>query len=129
MSYKTDLNRVRGLGSAKHGAAHWIQQRATAVANILLIGWLFLSLVMIPDFSYDVVAAWLASPLVAILLIAILVNTLWHARLGLQVFIEDYVHDAGSKLAALLALNFYIFGIAALGIFAVAKHAFAGVAG
>lgn len=129
MSYKTELNRVRGLGSARHGASHWIAQRATAVANILLLGWFFISLIFLPDLSYDVVAAWMAQPLVAVLLIALFANTLWHARLGLQVFLEDYVHEPGMKLGSLMALNFYVFGIAALGIFSIAKHAFTGVAG
>ncbi len=128
MGYKTELNRVRGLGSAKHGAHHWIVQRATALGNVLLIGWLFLSLLFMPNFSYEVVSAWMAQPVVSTLLILLLLNVCWHARLGLQVFLEDYVHEAGMKVASLMALNFYIFGIAAFGVFAIAKHAFAGVA-
>ena len=129
MAYKTELNRVRGLGPAGHGGGHWIVHRATAVANILLIGWLFLSILMLPDYSFEVVSAWMARPLVAFLLIAILANTMWHAKMGLQVMFEDYVHDAGMKLITLMLLNLYIFGIAGFGIFAVAKHAFTGVAG
>jgi len=55
-----------------------------------------------------------------------LVSIFWHVRLGLQVLIEDYVHDDGNKFAALTLLNFYVIGAAAFGIFMVAKHAFTG---
>ncbi len=129
MSYKTELGKVRGLGSAKHGAHHWVVQRATAIANVLLTVWLVASLVLMPNFSYEAVAEWLVNPFVAVPLILLLINVFWHIRLGWQVLIEDYVHDAGYKFAAIMALNFYVFGAAALAIFAVAKHAFTGVAG
>lgn len=127
MGNGTNLGRVRGLGSAKHGAKHWIDQRLTAVGNLLLTVWLVLSLLWLPNFDYETVAAWLAQPVVAVPMILMLVSIFWHVRLGLQVLIEDYVHDDGNKFAVLTLLNFYVIGAAAFGIFMVAKHAFTGV--
>jgi succinate dehydrogenase / fumarate reductase, membrane anchor subunit len=127
MNSGTGIGRVRGLGSAKHGSKHWIDQRLTAIGNLLLTSWLVLSLVFLPNFEYEALAAWLAQPLVAVPMILMLVSIFSHVRLGLQVLIEDYVHDDGNKFAALTILNFYVIGAAAFGIFMIAKHAFAGV--
>lgn len=127
MGNGTNLGRVRGLGSAKHGAKHWIDQRLTAVGNLLLTSWLVLSLLWLPNFAYETVAAWLAQPAVAVPMILMLINIFRHVRLGLQVLIEDYFHDDGNKFAVLTLLNFYVIGAAAFGIFMVAKHAFTGV--
>jgi succinate dehydrogenase / fumarate reductase membrane anchor subunit len=126
MGNGTNLGRVRGLGSAKHGGKHWLDQRLTAVGNLLLTSWLVLSWLWLPNFDYETVAAWLAQPAVAVPMILMLINIFWHVRLGLQVLIEDYVHDEGNKFAALTILNFYVVGAAAFGIFMVAKHAFTG---
>ncbi len=127
MGNGTGIGRVRGLGSAKHGSKHWIDQRLTAVGNVLLTSWLVLSLILLPNFEYDSLAAWLAQPTVAVPMILLLGTVFSHVRLGLQVLIEDYVHDEGNKLVALTLLNFYVIGAGAFGIFMVAKHAFAGV--
>ena len=126
MGNGTNLGRVRGLGSAKHGGKHWLDQRLTAVGNLLLTSWLVLSWLWLPNFDYETVTAWLAQPAVAVPMILMLINIFWHVRLGLQVLIEDYVHDEGNKFAALTILNFYVVGAAAFGIFMVAKHAFTG---
>lgn len=126
MGNGTKLGRVRGLGSAKHGGKHWLDQRLTAVGNLLLTTWLVLSLLWLPNFDYETVGAWLAQPSVAVPMILMLANIFWHVRLGLQVLIEDYVHDEGNKFATLTLLNFYVIGGAAFGIFMVAKHAFTG---
>jgi hypothetical protein len=63
MGNGTELGRVRGLGSARYGSKHWIDQRLTAVGNLLLAGWLVLSLLLLPNFEYETVANWLAQPL------------------------------------------------------------------
>jgi succinate dehydrogenase / fumarate reductase, membrane anchor subunit len=127
MGNGTGIGRVRGLGSAKHGSKHWIDQRLTAIGNLLLTSWLFISLLLLPNFEHKAVAAWLAQPSVAVPMILMLISIFWHVRLGLQVLIEDYFHEDGNKLIALTILNFYVIGAAAFGIFMVAKHAFAGV--
>ena len=126
MGNGTGIGRVRGLGSAKHGGKHWIDQRVTAIGNLLLTTWLVLSLLVLPNMEHETVAAWLAQPSVAVPMILMLANIFWHVRLGLQVLIEDYVHEDGNKFAVLTLLNFYVISAAAFGIFMVAKHAFTG---
>lgn len=126
MGTGTGIGRVRGLGSAKSGAHHWLVQRYTAVGNLLLVVWLMISLLKLSGLDYGSVTAWIANPLVALPLILMLVSIFWHLRLGLQVLMEDYVHDDGLKFFCTLLLNFYALGGAAAGAFAVAKIAFTG---
>lgn len=124
MGNGTSIGRVRGLGSAKSGAHHWIVQRFTAVGNLLLVLWLIFSVLQMPGLDYDSVVGWLRQPLVAVPMALMLVSIFWHLKLGLQVLIEDYLHDDGLKFVAIMVLNFYAIGGAALGIFAIAKIAF-----
>ncbi|NJM51610.1 MAG: succinate dehydrogenase, hydrophobic membrane anchor protein [Sphingomonadales bacterium] len=126
MGNGTGIGKVRGLGSAGHGSQHWISQRVTAVGNILLTIWFLISLCLMPNFEYETLANWLAQPLVAVSMILMIACLFWHIRLGLQVLIEDYVHDAGLKLGAIILLNFYVIGTATFGIFMIAKLAFTG---
>jgi succinate dehydrogenase / fumarate reductase membrane anchor subunit len=118
------LKRVRGLGSAKSGVHHWWLQRITAAGNLLLAIWFIASLLMLPGFDHGSIVAWIAQPLVAVPLMLLVVSTFWHARLGVQVMIEDYVHSEGLKLLALVALNFFLLGAGALALFSVARIAF-----
>jgi len=127
MSDGTELGKVRGLGSAKEGTHHWIVQRMTAVSNLLLGLWLFASLVLLPSLDHWAVIGWLAQPFVAIPMILFLVSVFSHLRLGLQVLIEDYVHDEGLKFASLMIVNFYAIAGGVFGIFCVAKIGFGGV--
>ena len=126
MGSGTEIGKVRGLGSSKHGGKHWIDQRITAVGNILLTIWFAISLTLLPNFAYETLSAWLAQPSVAVPLMLMLICIFAHVRLGLQVLIEDYVHDEGLKFGALLGLNFYVIAAAAFGIFSIAKIAFTG---
>lgn len=126
MDSRTNIGRVRGLGSAKHGGEHWLKQRLTAVGNVLLTTWFVLSLFMIPSFEHGPLAQWLAQPLVAVPMILMIANIFSHVKLGLQVLIEDYVHDEGLKFAAMTLLSFYVIASAVFGIFVVAKLAFTG---
>lgn len=125
MGTGTGIGRVRGLGSARSGTRHWIQQRVTAAGNFILVLWLIFSVLKLPGMDYASVTGWLAQPLVAVPMMLMVVSIFWHLRLGLQVLIEDYVHNEGSKFACLLILNFYAIGGAAAGLFAIAKIAFA----
>jgi succinate dehydrogenase / fumarate reductase, membrane anchor subunit len=126
MGAGTGIGKVRGLGSSKHGGKHWIDQRITAVGNILLTIWFALSLILLPNFEYDTLVAWLSQPMAAVPLMLMLVCIFSHVRLGLQVLIEDYVHDEGLKFGTLILLNFYVVTAAAFGIFSLAKIAFSG---
>jgi succinate dehydrogenase / fumarate reductase membrane anchor subunit len=110
---RTPLKTARGLGSAKDGTHHFVLQRITAVALVFLslyVVWLILSLV---GSDYATVRASVANPCNAVLLIAFIVATFWHAKLGLQVIIEDYVHTPWSATVLHLA-NIFICVLAAL---------------
>ena len=125
-SMRTPLARVRGLGSAKDGVHHWWMQRLTAVALVPLVLWFVVSIAGLSGMSHDDAVAWISSPAVAIMLTLLSVATFYHAQLGVQVVIEDYVHSKPVKLAALVALKFAAIIMAVASIFAVLKIAFGG---
>ncbi|MGC6330190.1 succinate dehydrogenase, hydrophobic membrane anchor protein [Rhizorhabdus sp. FW153] len=127
MGSGTGIGRVRGLGSAKHGAMHWWRQRVTAVSNLLLATWFVISMFRLPSLSHEAVVQWVGSPMVAVPLVLLTISIFYHMRLGLQVVVEDYVHEEAGKVFFLLLLNFYAIGGAALAIFSILKIAFAGV--
>lgn len=129
MGNGTRLGRVRGLGSSHHGSHHWIQQRFTALGNVLLVTWFVVSMFRLPLGDHGAVLRWASDPLVALALILMVANLFWHLRLGLQVMIEDYVHGEATKLLSLVLLNFYAIGGAAYGIFAIIRIALAPAAG
>ena len=124
MGNGTELGRVRGLGPAHEGEEGWVQQRMTAVGNLLLVGFLVASIIILPDLSYGTLTEWLHHPLPAVALALLVANVFWHARLGISELIGDYVHDEGNKFAALLLLNFAWAGGTAFGLYCIAKVAF-----
>jgi succinate dehydrogenase / fumarate reductase membrane anchor subunit len=113
---RTPLSRARGLGSARQGVHHWWAQRITAVALIPLVVWFAISLIMLSGADYAVVRAWIGSPVVMVLLTLTIVIGLHHGQLGMQVVIEDYVHNDGMKLALIVLMRFIavFFGLAAI---------------
>ncbi len=121
MSVRSPIARVRGLGAARTGVGHWSAQRLTAIANVLLLLWFVFSTLVLAGAGYAEVRAWLASPLSASLMILLIISTFYHARLGLQVVVEDYVHDEAAKLAVLIAIPLVIFALAVTCIVAVLK--------
>jgi succinate dehydrogenase / fumarate reductase membrane anchor subunit len=123
------LKQVRGLGSAKGGVHHWWLQRLTAAGNLVLLVWFAASLVLLPSLDQSSVRAWIGSPIVALPLILLILSSFWHARLGVQVMIEDYVRSEGRKLLAFVALNFFILGTAAVAVFSVLLIVFGGLRG
>jgi succinate dehydrogenase / fumarate reductase membrane anchor subunit len=102
---RSQLGRVRGLGAAKAGFSHWWGQRLTAVALIPLSLWFILSVLRLLRADHDDVIAWASGPVTIVLLIALVVATFHHLQLGLQVVIEDYVHNDAAKLAAVLVVK------------------------
>ncbi|URW75742.1 succinate dehydrogenase, hydrophobic membrane anchor protein [Sphingomonas donggukensis] len=126
MGSGTSIGRVRGLGSAKEGAHHWWHQRLTAGANILLMLWFIISIARMPAYDYAGVTHWLASPWAAVPMLLLILSVFYHFRLGLQVVIEDYQHDA-SRVAMLIALNLFTIGAGAVAVFAILKIAFTGM--
>lgn len=123
MGRATPLGAVRGLGSAKSGTGHWWQQRVTAAGNLLLVLWFIASLIRLPGLDYGTVTTWLRQPVAAVPMLLLIASVFWHFRLGLQVFIEDYLHQEGTKLLALLVLNFYAVAASAVAAFCVLKIA------
>lgn len=126
MGNGTSIGRVRGLGSAKHGAHHWLIQRFTAIGNLLLVVWFGVSLILLPDFSYGTVTEWISSPVPATAMALLIISAFWHARLGMQVVVEDYVHEHANKFACIAALNLIAFAGAAFGLFCVIRLALGG---
>jgi succinate dehydrogenase / fumarate reductase membrane anchor subunit len=103
-----------------------VLHRMTAVGNLLLLPWLLISLVRLPTYDYTTVTTWLAQPMAAVPMMLLVISVFWHFRIGLQVVIEDYVHEEGTKFASLTALTFYTLGTAAFALFAIAKIALTG---
>ena len=128
MGNGTSIGRVRGLGSAHEGAHHWLVQRFTAIGNLALMLFLAFSLALLSDYSYGTVAGWAAQTLPATALALLIISVFWHARLGLQVLIEDYVHDAGTKFGVIALLNLATIGGGAFGLVSIARLALGGAA-
>jgi succinate dehydrogenase / fumarate reductase membrane anchor subunit len=125
MGQGTELGRVRGLGSAKEGAHHWWRQRITAASNLFLLVWFLISLTRLSGFDYDSVHAWIGSAWVAVPLLLLVISVCWHARLGLQVLIEDYQHDE-SRIVTIVLIEFFLAVIAVTAIFSILRAALAG---
>jgi succinate dehydrogenase / fumarate reductase membrane anchor subunit len=116
---RSDLGRVRGLGSAKEGVQHWWIQRVTAIALIPLSLWFIACIVFLIDVDRATAIQWLGSPVTLGLMSLFLIALVYHAVLGLQVVIEDYVHAHAAKLTLLLLIQFAGWALAAAGIIAM----------
>ncbi|WP_336986298.1 succinate dehydrogenase, hydrophobic membrane anchor protein [Altererythrobacter aquiaggeris] len=126
MGNGTSIGRVRGLGSANEGAHHWLIQRFTAIGNLVLAIWFVASLLLMSDLSYASVTKWFASPVTATAMALLVISTFWHARLGVQVLMEDYIKASANKFALLTLLNFAALGGAAFGLFCIFRLALGG---
>jgi succinate dehydrogenase membrane anchor subunit len=115
----TPLARARGLGAAGEGLGHWKAQRLTAVSNAVLVLWFVFSAMGLAGAGYEEVRAWLASPLSATLMILLIVSVFYHAMLGLQVIIEDYVQHPGVRIAAVSGVRLILSALAVACIVAV----------
>ena len=124
MSLRTSLGRVRGLGTAKEGVGHWWSQRLTALALIPLAIWFAVSVAAHAGADYESFRDWVGSPVVAALLLMLIVATFYHAYLGLQVVIEDYVHHHGIKIASLIAVKAACIVLAVIALLSVLKIMF-----
>jgi succinate dehydrogenase / fumarate reductase, membrane anchor subunit len=124
VSMRTPLARVKGLGAAGHGAGHWWIHRMTAVSNVPLIVSFIIIVVSLTFRPWQEAVRVVSHPLIAILLVLTVVSVTNHMRMGMQIIIEDYVHDKGWKIAALIANNFYAVAIAVACLWAVLKVSF-----
>lgn len=126
-SYRTDLSRARGYGSAKHGSGHWLGERITSVALVPLGLWAVYSVLHLAGAGYDGALAWLRSPLNLVLLLLTLAISFHHMHAGMRVIVEDYIEHKPSRmlwigLSAALSLL-----AAALAVVSILKAAFGGV--
>ena len=124
----TPLGKVRGLGSAREGGQHWLEERFTSVALVLLSLWLFFSLLMLPVLDYDTIRNWLGSAWGAIPMALLIVTAFKHGLDGLKVSVDDYVHDEGNRIALHYFLSMAATAGAAAALFALAKIVFGSVA-
>ena len=105
MSLRSDLGRVKGLGSAKEGVQHWRLQRLTALALLPLTLWFVMSLLCVFQGSHAEVVQWIGQPHITVLLLALSIALFWHLLLGVQVVIEDYVHVPWQQIVAQVLLR------------------------
>jgi succinate dehydrogenase / fumarate reductase membrane anchor subunit len=124
----TPLGKVRGLGSAGEGGEHWLGERVTSIALLLLGTWLIASLVMLPGLDQHTLSEWLRAPSGAVPMILFVIIGFKHALDGMKVVVDDYVHDEGNRFACNLILLFLAVGGAALALFALASIAFGAAA-
>ena len=126
MNMRNPLATARGLGSAKEGVHHWYAQRASALLLIVLVGWLIYAMVSLANADHAVASAFVGQPLNAAFLILLIVTMLYHAMLGLQVVIEDYVHHPVLEVVFYFLSRAGAFFGMALGIIHVLKLALGG---
>ena len=119
----TPIGRVRGLGAARHGAGEWLLVRYTSAGSLLLCAFALFSFLLLPDLSYATVSGWLRGLGPSFALALLIVAVFWHARLGLQVLIEDYVDHPGRRFASLLVVNLAAFAGAAFGLLCLIRIA------
>ena len=124
----TALGKVRGLGSAREGGGHWLAERVTSAALLLLCSWLVASLLLLPSLDQRTLAEWLAAPSGAVPMALLVVTGFSHALDGMKVIVDDYVHDEGNRFALNTLLLFLAVGGASLALFALGRIAFGGAA-
>jgi succinate dehydrogenase / fumarate reductase membrane anchor subunit len=128
MGNGTSIGRVRGLGAAHEGTHHWWHQRLTAGANLVLMLWLIVSLVRLPNLQYATVQGWLSQSIAAVPMILLVLSVFYHLKIGLQVVIEDYERDA-RRIVLMTLLNLFAFAGATFAIFSILKIAFTATTG
>ncbi|MGD7035827.1 succinate dehydrogenase, hydrophobic membrane anchor protein [Methylotuvimicrobium buryatense] len=126
MDYRSPISKARGLGSAKSGTEHWWMQRVTAAALIPLSFWLVMLLKLATTATYQETITWLASPFNAVVIALWILAVCFHAALGVQVVIEDYVSAEGAKIIAVWTCHLLFTAIAVAALFAVLQISLAG---
>jgi succinate dehydrogenase / fumarate reductase membrane anchor subunit len=120
------LGKVRGLGSAREGGEHWLTERVTSIALLLLGAWLIASLLLLPALDLRTLTEWLRAPSAAVPMALLVIIAFKHALDGMKVVVDDYVHDEGNRFALNTLLLFFAVGGGALALFALARIAFGG---
>jgi succinate dehydrogenase / fumarate reductase membrane anchor subunit len=120
---ETPLHKVQGLGAAHSGTGHFWHERVTSVALIPLSLWFLYAMLGLSGTSEVTALQFLAHPWNAILMGAFVCFSLWHAYLGLQVVVDDYVHTAGMKIFLMLVVRFGVIAIGSTSLFAIVRIA------
>ncbi len=120
-SMQTPLAAVRGLGSAKSGLHHWWNQRMTAVAMVPLVIWMVSLCILMTGASYQDALSIASHPANATVLILFVAVGFWHAILGLQVILEDYVAAEGLRLVLIVVIRMFAIALAALSILSILR--------
>ncbi len=123
---RSPIARARGLGAAGQGTRHWLHQRLTGLANLVLVFWFASSIVALAGADYTTVVWWIRDPVVSVLLLLLLASSFYHLSLGLRVVIEDYVSGEGLKLFLIYAVGALSILLALLGGLSVLKIALGG---
>src|SRR3954452_19730730 len=124
----TPLGKVRGLGSAREGGEHWLSERVTSIALLLLGVWLVASLLLLPGLDPKTLVEWLRAPSGAVPMALLVLVAFIHGLQGMKVVVDDYVHDEGNRFALNTLLLFFAVGGAALAVFALGRIAFGAAA-
>ncbi len=125
-SYRTPLGRARGMGAAKHGVGHFIGQRVSAIALVMLVLWAVYSGLSLARFDYGATVQWLRWGPNTVLTALLIGTGFYHMSLGMRTIVEDYIESATTK-AALLILNVFACWLGgAMGVLAILKVAFGG---
>ena len=124
MNKRTPLGRARGHGSAKSGTGHFIHQRLTAIANIPLTIVAVLIVISLIGRNQAAVAQILGSTAVAIVMLLFIISVTYHMKVGMQVIIEDYIHDEAAKYALLILNTFFTIAVGFSAIYAILKLSF-----
>ena len=118
---RSPLAKAKGLGASGDASHHFWVQRISALAMITLVIWICLSIAFLPKADYATVVAWLQSPINGIITLLFVILSFYHAQLGLQVIIEDYVVSHGKRLFGILLIKFLSYFLMAAGVYAVIK--------
>jgi succinate dehydrogenase / fumarate reductase membrane anchor subunit len=121
--FRTPLARVKGLGSAKEGTTHFWRQRLTALLLIPLVLWIGFSLAALPV-DHATLVGWIQQSWVSVALVLLVIVTFYHAQLGLQVVIEDYVSSHARRTVILLLSNLSCLLLGTIGVISVLKISF-----
>jgi succinate dehydrogenase / fumarate reductase membrane anchor subunit len=123
MNLRTPPAPASNLRGARAGVRHWLAQRVTALALAPLTIWLLIALLRLPGIDYASVIQWMAAAAHPVVLALIVLLATWHAWLGVQVVIEDYVHGSVAKSTALwLSLLVHLL-LGACGLYALMRIA------
>ena len=115
------LSKAKGLGASGDGSHHFWLQRITALALIPLTIWFCISIALLPQASYETVIAWVQTPFNAIMMLLLVIVSLQHAQLGMQVIIEDYVSNHSTRLIAIILVKFISYFMMAAGVYSIIK--------